>query len=147
MRHLRPAARAFGVFPRAAFARLAFAVAAACLPLLPAAARAATVAPFTEAAFKAAEAQGRPILLDIFATWCPTCAAQKPIIAHLSQAPEFHDLLILRVNFDTQKAVVRAIGARMQSTLVAFHGATLKGVSVGETDPAAIKALLVKAEG
>ena len=113
-------------------------------PLLPAAARAATVAPFTEAAFSAAEVQGGPILVDIFATWCPVCAAQKPIIEHLTQAPAFHDLLILRVNFDTQKPVVHAMGARMQSTLIAFHGKTLEGVSVGDTDPASIAALLAK---
>lgn len=119
---------------------------AACL-LLPAAARAATVAPFTQAAFAAAQAQGRPILVDIFATWCPVCAQQKPIIERLGKAPEFHNLLILRVNFDTQKPVVHAMGARMQSTLVVFHGTTLKGVSVGDTDPASIKALLAKAEG
>jgi len=119
-------------------------VLAASAALLPAAAGAATVAPFTDAAFTAAEAQGRPILVDIFATWCPVCAAQKPIIEHLTQAPVFHDLLILRVDFDTQKAVVRAMGARMQSTLIAFHGKTLEGVSVGDTDPASIAALLAK---
>ncbi len=106
---------------------------------------ASTVAPFTEQAFKAAEAQGKPILVDISATWCPTCARQKPIIERLSADPRFIDLLILHVDFDTQKDVVRAMGARMQSTLVVFHGASLNGVSVGDTDPSSIEALLDKA--
>jgi len=109
-----------------------------------ASARAATVAPFTEQAFKSAQADGQPILVDISATWCPTCAQQKPIIDSLAATPAFANLIILHVDFDTQKDVVRAMGARMQSTLIVFHGATLKGVSVGDTDPDSIKALLDK---
>jgi hypothetical protein len=35
----------------------------------------------------------------------------------------------------------------MQSTLIVFHGATRKGVSVGDTDPESIKALLEKSRG
>ena len=109
-----------------------------------ASALAATVAPFTEQAFKSAQADGQPILVDISATWCPTCAQQKPIIDSLAATPAFAKLVILHVDFDTQKDVVRAMGARMQSTLIVFHGATLKGVSVGDTDPDSIKALLDK---
>lgn len=109
--------------------------------------RAATVAPFTEQAFKSAQADGQPILVDISATWCPTCAQQKPIIDSLAATPAFAKLVILHVDFDTQKDVVRAMGARMQSTLIVFHGATRKGVSVGDTDPASIKALLEKSQG
>jgi thioredoxin 1 len=109
-----------------------------------ASAHAATVAPFTEQAFKSAQAEGLPILVDISATWCPTCAQQKPIIDSLAATPAFAKLVILHVDFDTQKDVVRAMGARMQSTLIVFHGATIKGVSVGDTDADAIKALLDK---
>lgn len=109
-------------------------------------ARAATVAPFTEQAFKSAQADGQPILVDISATWCPTCAQQKPIIDSLAATPAFEKLVILHVDFDTQKDVVRAMGARMQSTLIVFHGATRKGVSVGDTDPRSIKALLDKSQ-
>ncbi len=107
-------------------------------------AHAATVDAFTQQVFKAAQDADQPILVDISATWCPTCAQQKPIIDSLSATPEFSKLVILHVDFDTQKDVVRAMGARMQSTLIVFHGATLKGVSVGDTDPDSIKALLDK---
>ena len=107
-------------------------------------AHAATVAPFTEQTFKSAQAGGLPILVDISATWCPTCAQQKPIIDRLAATPAFANLVILHVDFDAKKDVVRAMGARMQSTLIVFHGANLKGVSVGDTDPDAIKALLDK---
>ncbi len=107
-------------------------------------AHAASVAPFTEQAFQAAQAQGAPILVDISATWCPTCAKQKPIIDRLAATPEFADLVILHVDFDAQKDVVHAMGARMQSTLIVFHGAIQKGISVGDTNPDSIKTLLDK---
>lgn len=106
------------------------------------ASHAATEAPFTPAAFTAAQQQGKPILVDITASWCPTCAKQRPILAELAKGPAFKDLQIYNVDFDTQKDVVRAMGAQMQSTLIVFRGAQEKGRSTGDTAPASIKALL-----
>ena len=34
-------------------------------------------------AFQDAQAAGKPILVDIYADWCSTCARQKPIISQL----------------------------------------------------------------
>ena len=109
------------------------------------AAWAATEAPFTQQAFAAAQQQGKPILIDISAPWCPTCAKQKPILTQLMAEPTFNDLVVYHVDFDSQKDVVRAMGAQMQSTLVVFHGGAEKGRSTGDTNAASIKALLEKA--
>jgi thioredoxin len=105
---------------------------------------AATEAPFTQQAFSAAQTAGKPILVDITASWCPTCASQRPILSQLMNDPAFKDLTVYQVDFDSQKDVVRGLGARMQSTLIAFHGMTEVGRSTGDTDPASIKALLAK---
>ncbi len=109
-------------------------------------ARAATEQAFTAPAFAAAQREGKPILVEIDASWCPTCAQQRPILARLMTDPEFHNLLIYKVNFDTQKDIVRAMSAKMQSTLVVFHGGAERGRSVGDTNAASIRALLLKAE-
>ncbi|MGC2780496.1 MAG: thioredoxin family protein [Bradyrhizobium sp.] len=101
-------------------------------------------APYTDAAFKAAQAAGQPILVEIHAGWCPTCKAQKPIIDKLAADPKFKDLKIFRVDFDDMKPVVKAFGAQMQSTLIAFKGASETGRSVGDTKEASIAALLDK---
>jgi thioredoxin 1 len=106
---------------------------------------AATEAPFTQEAFIAAERSGKPILVHIDAWWCPVCFRQRPIIESLSSDLAFRDLVILRVDFDTQKDVVRQIRAQTQNTLVVFHGDHERGRSVGETDPAKIRALLLRA--
>lgn len=124
-------------------ALLAAAVAAVALlgVARPGPALAETATPFTTAAFDAAKAEGKSILVEISAPWCPTCKAQKPILADIKGKPDFGPLVIMEVDFDSQKDVVRALGAQMQSTLIAFKGTTETGRSVGDTDPASIEAL------
>ncbi|MBS0527926.1 MAG: thioredoxin family protein [Proteobacteria bacterium] len=107
-------------------------------------ARANTATPFSEAAFKVAQASGSPILIEIHADWCPTCKAQQPILDKLTSDAKFKDLKVFRVDFDAQKAVVRQFGAQMQSTLIVYKGATEKGRSVGDTKQASIATLLDK---
>lgn len=97
---------------------------------------------FEPASFAAAQAAGAPILVDISASWCPTCKAQKPIIDALAREPANDDLIIFEVDFDSQKPVVRDFGARSQSTLIAFNGKTETGRSVGDTNPKSIAALV-----
>ncbi|MDA8253619.1 MAG: thioredoxin family protein [Rhodospirillales bacterium] len=116
----------------------------AVLTLAPSA-RAATVSDYTPQAFAAAQAAGEPILVHISAGWCPTCAVQRPILAQLEAKPECRDLQVFRVDFDSQKDAVRAFGARMQSTLIAFHGKTETARSVGQTDPGKIAAVVESA--
>ena len=103
-----------------------------------------TAVPFSEAAFKAAQASGSPILVEIHADWCPTCKAQNPILDKLTAEPQFRDLKVFRVDFDAMKPVVRTFGAQMQSTLIVFKGSAEQGRSVGDTKPASIAALLDK---
>src|SRR5579872_7621564 len=79
--------------------------------------------PFSAAAFKAAQAAGGPILVEIHADWCPTCKAQNPILDKLTAAPKFKDLKVFRVDFDAMKPVVKQFGAQMQSTLIVYKGA------------------------
>jgi thiol-disulfide isomerase/thioredoxin len=100
--------------------------------------------PYSTQAFKAAQASGSPILIEIHADWCPTCKAQKPILDKLTADPKFKDLKIFRVDFDAMKPAVRKFGANMQSTLIVFKGATEEGRSVGDTEEASIAALLNK---
>ena len=102
----------------------------------------AQTADFDRVQFNAAQQAGRPILVDIRASWCPVCAAQEPIIERLAALPEYKDLLILRVDFDSQKDVSRTFSASSQSTLIAFHGTRETGRSVGDTNADSIAKLI-----
>jgi thioredoxin-like negative regulator of GroEL len=106
---------------------------------------AADLKPYDQAAFQAAQQNNQPIVVDVWASWCPTCKAQEPIIKSLAASPDFADLTIFRVDFDTQKDVVRALGARSQSTLIAFEGKTETSRSVGDTNAQKIEALFLSA--
>jgi thioredoxin 1 len=97
---------------------------------------------FDAKSFASAQTSGAPVLVDISATWCPTCKAQKPIIDSLAEQPENRNLIIFAVDFDSQKAIVREFRAQSQSTLIAFRGKTETGRSVGDTDPNSIAALV-----
>ena len=114
------------------------------LPAIPSA-HAANQQPFDVRAFQAAQESGKPILVEIHADWCPTCKAQLPILNKLSSEPVFANLARFRVDFDTQKNVVKRFGARMQSTLVLFKGKIELARSVGETGEDKIRAMLNKA--
>jgi thioredoxin 1 len=100
--------------------------------------------PFSAEAFKAAQAAGSPILVEIHADWCPTCKAQTPILEKLTADPKFKDLKVFRVDFDAMKAVVKDFKAQSQSTLIVFKGPAERGRSVGDTKQASIAALLDK---
>jgi thiol-disulfide isomerase/thioredoxin len=124
--------------------RRILALAALALVLGPVGARAGEVAPYTPEAFEAAQKQGRPVLVEVSAPWCPICKAQKPIIAKLAAEPRFKDLQVFEVDFDSRKDVLKRFNARMQSTLIAFKGEAEVGRSVGETQPEWIEGLVEK---
>jgi thioredoxin len=128
---------------RRMFSLAAFAAVFAVLGLLQA--WAVTPTTYSAEAFKAAQASGSPILVEIHADWCPTCKAQVPILDRLTADPRFKDLKVFRVDFDAMKPVVKQFGAQMQSTLIVFKGGTEKGRSVGDTAQVSISALLDKA--
>jgi len=99
---------------------------------------------FDLGSFAAAQKAGKPILVAIHASWCPTCKAQKPILSELMAEPKFKDVIYFVVDFDTQKDAVKFFGARVQSTLIAFKGAMETDRSVGDTGRSSIAALLNK---
>jgi thioredoxin 1 len=119
---------------------LAIVASVALLGALPASA--AEWKPFDAASFAEAKKEGKPILVDIFAAWCPVCRAQNPILVQLTREPKFKDLVVFKVDFDTQKADVRALKAQSQSTLIVFKGQTEKGRTVGDTNEKSIAALV-----
>lgn len=101
--------------------------------------------PFDRAGFEAAQAAGKPILVEVHADWCPTCRAQEPIISELLREPKHAGFVVLRVDFDNQKDVVKRFRAQYQSTLIVFNGKKEVARSTGETRKDAIAAQLAKA--
>lgn len=97
---------------------------------------------FEAEAFATAQADGQPILVDITASWCPTCRRQGEILGRLVEREAFADLVIFEVDWDARRDVARAFGATRQSTLVVYRGARETGRVVAATREADIEALL-----
>jgi thioredoxin 1 len=101
---------------------------------------------YTPEAFAAAQAANQPILVDVTASWCPTCRAQAKVMESLFKAGDrFKDLVILKVDYDTQRDVVREFRAPRQSTLIVYRGAKETGRAVAITGRREIESLLASA--
>lgn len=100
---------------------------------------------FDATAFAEAQKNGKPILVAVHASWCPTCKTQGPILGDLLANPKYRNVAYFVIDFDSQKDLVKRFGVRMQSTLIAFKGSQEEARSVGDTNRESIAALLNKA--
>lgn len=103
---------------------------------------AAASQPFDAAAFKTAQASGKPIVVEIHADWCPECKAQDRVLNKLSNEPRYAGLVRLRVDYDTQKDLVKEFKAKTQSTLVVYKGDKELARAVGITAEDKIRGLI-----
>ena len=96
-------------------------------------------------AMMTAQKSGSPVLVEVTAPWCPTCKAQKAVMAELEATGKYKSYATIEVDFDTQKDALKAFNATMQSTLIVFKGGNEVGRLVGDAKKASIEALLAKA--
>ena len=101
--------------------------------------------PYSDALFKKLQSQGEVVLIDVYATWCSTCAKQQAAIEAYQRANPGNKFHILEVNFDKDKKLVRQFRAPRQSTLILYRGTEQFWFSVAESRPDVIAAELDKA--
>jgi thiol-disulfide isomerase/thioredoxin len=99
---------------------------------------------FDQKAFDAAQAAGRPILIEVSAPWCPVCKAQAPILSKLKIETRFKNLASFSIDFDSQKDLLKKFNVQKQSTLIVFKGKQEAGRSTGDTNAGSIEQLLAK---
>lgn len=98
--------------------------------------------PYDEASFKEAQAAGKTVLINVTASWCPTCKKQEPTIKAVEK--ERPNLVVYDVDFDTAKDVLQRLKVRAQSTLIVYKGPKEVARSTAETDPGHLRALIAK---
>ena len=102
------------------------------------------IKPFNQQEFDKLTQEGKPVVLDVNATWCPTCKAQKPIVDGLMKHPAYKAVTLMTIDFDANKPLLKQFKVGTQSTLVAFKGRAEVGRSVGDTTPTGIEGLVKK---
>lgn len=88
------------------------------------------------------QSQGKTVLVDVYAPWCPTCRAQAPVLEKLLAEPEFAGIAALRLDWDAQREQARAMGAPRQSTLLLYRDGKRIGLSVAETNETRLRSFL-----
>jgi thioredoxin 1 len=76
--------------------------------------------PFDDQSFKQAQAAGKTILVDVAASWCPTCRRQCPIVEQIEKVKP--NLVVCEVDFDTAKDSLNRFRVQHQSMLIVFKG-------------------------
>ncbi|MEK9139708.1 MAG: thioredoxin family protein [Nitrospirota bacterium] len=112
---------------------LFFALLSIVITLSPVAQAAVEKEAFTEARYNELRKSGKVFLVDVYATWCPTCARQQDVLATYGKNNPQQNLSVLVVDFDNDKKWVRYFKAPRQSTLLLYSGEEQLWFSVGET--------------
>jgi thiol-disulfide isomerase/thioredoxin len=128
--------------------RRTFLASTAAVALLPIGLQAAEPLLYTPGLAEAAMDDGRIVLLDFWASWCSTCAAQERVLAALkAENPAYEkNILFYKVDWDLYGRDTLATDLRIprRSTLVLLKGREELGRIVAGTSTAEIKALLDK---
>jgi thiol-disulfide isomerase/thioredoxin len=102
--------------------------------------------PFTPEAFQQAQANNELVLIDVYASWCPTCQKQSAVLADYFKQHPASQIKVFEVNFDEQKEWVTYFKAPRQSTLILFKGQQQVWFTVAETNTNRIFKALKQAE-
>lgn len=126
--------------------RREFLVTSTAFSLIPLSLRAADPLLYTPGSAEAAMDAGKIVLLDFWASWCSTCAAQERVLAELrAENPAYEqNIIFFIVDWDKHSKGPLAKGLRIprRSTLVALKGRHELGRIVAGTSKREIKALL-----
>jgi len=88
---------------------------------------------FSMERFEKLQAEDAVILIDIWASWCPTCAKQRDVLAEYQTEHPEANLHILEIDYDGDRDLVRHVRAPRQSTLILYRGDERYWYSVAET--------------
>lgn len=69
--------------------------------------------------YRLADLRGRPVMVNFFATWCPPCKAEMPLLeeAHRREQGSGSDLVILAIDLNEAAVTVRSFQERLGLTL------------------------------
>lgn len=101
-----------------------------------------TFAPYEKAKLEALIQSGAPVVVHVYAVWCPTCRRQITIFDELFMDPAFAPVQAIRVDYDRDRDFLAAYKVRQQSTILAFKDGKEVARLAGVTDWSKIRAAI-----
>ncbi|MBB4210711.1 thioredoxin [Rhodothalassium salexigens DSM 2132] len=93
-------------------------------------------------AFERAQSRGEPVLVEVYASWCPICRVQNDAFEALSAAGGTPQLRAFRVSYDRDKDFLQQFGVAKTGTLLLFHNGEEVARAANLTSPDAIDRFL-----
>jgi thioredoxin len=103
------------------------------------------IQPYTQAAAQKAIASGKPVAIEIYASWCPICQAQATVIDSIRNEPAYRDITFFRVDYDAQQKVAEQLHSPRATIIVYRGGKEVARESWGATAEDVMK-IMMKAE-
>jgi thioredoxin 1 len=94
--------------------------------------------------FEEALASG-PVVVHVYADWCPVCRAQKPVLATLAKDQALAGVKFVTVDFDKERQFLRTYRVANQSVILVFKNGQEAARLIGITDAERIRAGLLGA--
>ncbi len=74
-----------------------------------------------QAAAQKAIASGEPVVIEVYASWCPICQAQASAIDSIKNQPAYRDIAFFRVDYDAQRQVAEQLHSP-RATIIVYRG-------------------------
>ena len=100
--------------------------------------------PYEARSFEEAIASG-PVVVHVYAGWCPVCRAQKPILSTLAEDQALAGVKFVTVDFDKDRQFLRTYRVGNQSVILLFKNGQETARLIGITDAENIRARLLGA--
>ncbi|MBR6030081.1 MAG: thioredoxin [Clostridia bacterium] len=86
---------------------------------------------------------GKPVLVDLWASWCGPCRMLSPLVDALAESRS--DIAVGKVDVDDNPDIAMRYGVQSIPTLLLFKDGELVDRSVGYVPQAALEAFVAKA--
>lgn len=100
------------------------------------------IKPYQKDEAQKAIASGKPVVIEVYASWCPICQSQATAIDALKDKPAYRDITFFRVDFDAQKDVVKTLGSPRATIIVYRNGKEVGRESWGSTQEEVMKIMM-----
>ncbi|WP_374763601.1 thioredoxin family protein [Yunchengibacter salinarum] len=98
--------------------------------------------PYEAASFNETLQNGDPMLVEIYASWCPTCKAQHEAFETMVDNGTAPNIRAVRVDYDDDPAFLKRYGIRGTGILMLFDDGREIARAAGLTTPKRIQAFI-----